>query len=74
MNKTRTGLAPKPVAPFASEAEEALWWFRNRALHGEQMSAAAREGQVSPLATGKLMARLAQSKKKAAPVPSRATL
>jgi hypothetical protein len=37
------------VSAFATEAEEAEWWFKNRNLHGKQLLAAVRNGEVRVL-------------------------
>ncbi len=40
--------SPKKQLPaFASEAEEAQWWFDNRERHAEEFGQAMREGRVS---------------------------
>lgn len=59
----------KPVVPaFASEAEEAQWWYENRNLHGKQLLAAVRNGEAQVLTKAKLQERIAASKKTPAPV------
>ena len=41
---------PKRVMPaFATEAEEAAWWYKNRNIHGKQMLAAAISGEAKVL-------------------------
>lgn len=60
---------PKRVIPaFATEAEEAEWWYKNRNLHGKQLLAAVKSGEVQVLTKEKLRERIAASKRKAAPV------
>jgi hypothetical protein len=54
------------VPKFATEAEEADWWFKNRELHGKIMLAAARRGETKTLSKELLLARIEASKKKAA--------
>jgi predicted DNA binding CopG/RHH family protein len=54
------------VPKFASEAEEAEWWYKNRKAHSEEFLDAARRGEVQALTKEKLLARIAASKKKAA--------
>ena len=49
------------VPTFATEAEEAQWWYKNRDAHGKELLA-----QV--LTREKLIARLAESRKGPAPV------
>jgi len=53
---------------FASEADEAKWWFENRKRHGEEMLAAVRAGGGQVLTKEILRERLAASKKAPAPV------
>ncbi len=53
---------------FATEAEEAEWWFNNRNKHGKQLLAAVKSGEVQVLTRAKLRERIAASKKTAAPV------
>ena len=60
---------PKRVVPaFATEAEEAEWWFRNRNIHGKQLLAAVKSGEAQVLTKEKLRERIAASKKTPAPV------
>ena len=60
----------KRIVPnFATEAEEAQWWYNNREAHGKELLAAVRAGEAQILTRDKLLARLAASKK-AAPVIS----
>ncbi len=62
---------PKRVVPaFATEAEEAEWWFRNRAKHGKQLLAAVKSGKAQVLTQEKLRERIAASGKAPAPVVS----
>jgi len=63
MNKT------KRVAPtFATEAEEAEWWFKNRNIHGKQLLTAVKSGEAQVLTKDKFLERLAASRKTPAPV------
>jgi len=63
MNKT------KRMAPtFATEAEEAEWWFKNRNIHGKQLLAAVKRGEAPVLTKDKLLERLAASRRTPAPV------
>ena len=55
-----------PVPVFATEAEEAKWWFKNRNLLVE----AVKTGQAQVLTKAKLQERIAASKKTASPVVS----
>jgi len=60
----------KPIVPaFASEAEEADWWYKNRNAHAKQLLAAMKSGEAQVLTKERLQERIAASKKKtAAPV------
>src|SRR5258708_5522652 len=59
----------KRVTPaFATEAEEAEWWYKNRNLHGKQLLAAVKNGEAQVLTKEKLRERIAASKKTPAPV------
>jgi hypothetical protein len=52
---------------FATEAEEAEWWYRNRNIHGKQLLAAVKNGEAQVLTKEKLRERIAASKKTPAP-------
>ena len=56
------------VPKFATEAEEADWWYKNRHIHDKQMHAAVKSGKAQILTREKLLARIEASKKKPAPV------
>ena len=59
----------KHVLPaFATEAEEAEWWYKNRNVHGKQLLAAVKSGRAQVLTKEKLRERIAASKKTPAPV------
>jgi predicted DNA binding CopG/RHH family protein len=59
----------KRVIPaFATEAEEAEWWYKNRNTHGKQMLDAVKNGKAQVLTKEKLQKRIAASKKTPAPV------
>jgi hypothetical protein len=59
---------PKRAIPaFATETEEAEWWFKNRTLHGKQLLAAVRSGEARLLTKEKLRARIAAPRKTPAP-------
>lgn len=59
------------VPKFATEAEEADWWYQNRYAHAKIFLEAARRGETQILTRDKLLARLEASKaKSAAPVIS----
>jgi hypothetical protein len=60
---------PKRVIPaFATEAEEAEWWYRNRNIHGKQLLAAVMSGEARVLTKEKPRQRIAASRKTPAPV------
>lgn len=56
------------VPKFATEAEEADWWYQNRHVHDKIMHAAIKSGEAQILTKEKLLARIEASKKKPAPV------
>jgi hypothetical protein len=59
----------KPIVPtFATEAEEAEWWYKNRNVHGRQLLAAVNSGEARILTKEKLLERIAASKKTPAAV------
>ncbi|MBI3683506.1 MAG: hypothetical protein HY235_24285 [Acidobacteria bacterium] len=63
--KKQIGKQPKRVIPaFATEAEEAEWWFNNRNRHGKQLLAAVKSGEAQVLTKEKLRERIAASPKK----------
>jgi predicted DNA binding CopG/RHH family protein len=51
------------VPTFATEAEEADWWYKNREVHGRQLLSAVRSGEAQILTREKLLARIAASRK-----------
>jgi len=62
---------PKRAIPaFATEAEEADWWYKNRNIHGKQLLGAVKNGAALVLTKEKLRERIAAAKKTAAPVVS----
>ena len=63
MNKTK-----RIVPMFATEAEEAEWWYKNRNIHGKELLAAVKSGEAQILTKEKLLERIAASKKTPAPV------
>jgi len=63
MNKTK-----RIVPTFATEAEEADWWYKNRNIHGKHPLAAVKSGEAQVLTKEKLMERIAASRKTPAPV------
>ena len=59
----------KRVIPaFATEAEEADWWYKNRNKDGRELRAAIKTGHATLLTKQKLRERIAASKKTPAPV------
>jgi hypothetical protein len=63
MNKNK-----RTVPAFATEAEEAEWWYKNRNVHGKQFLAAVKSGEAQLLTKAKLLERIAASRKTPAPV------
>ena len=58
--KKRNQKEPRPVRPaFATEAEEAEWWYKNRTIHGKQLLAAVKSGAAQVLTNEKLRERIA---------------
>ena len=57
----------RALPAFATEAEEAEWWYKNRNIHGKQMFAAVKSGEARVLTKEKLRERIAASKKMPAP-------
>ena len=59
---------PKRAMPaFATETEEAEWWYKNRNIHGKQLLTAVKSGEAGVLTKEKLRERIAASKKTPAP-------
>jgi len=58
MNKKK-----RTVPTFATEAQEAEWWYKNRNVHGAQLRAAVKSGEVQRLTKPKLLERIGASKK-----------
>ena len=56
------------VPKFATEAEEAEWWYKNRQAHDKIFHMAASSGEAQTLTREKLLKRIAASKKKPSPV------
>ena len=56
----------RTVPVFASEAEEAAWWYDNRKLHEREFAAAMENGQAQMLTGEKLRERIDASRAKAA--------
>jgi predicted DNA binding CopG/RHH family protein len=69
--KKQMGDQPKRVIPpFATEGEEAEWWYKNRNMHGKHLLSAVKNGEAQVLTKEKLRQRIAASKKMAAPTVS----
>ena len=58
----------RQVPHFATEAEEAQWWFDNRELHDKQLEDAIQSGEAQILTKERLRERIAAAKKAPAPV------
>ena len=58
----------RSVPTFASEAEEAAWWYKNRDAHGAQLRAAVNSGEAQSLTKQTLLERIAASRKTPAQV------
>lgn len=59
----------KRIVPrFATEAEEADWWYENREIHDQQLLEAVRTGEAQILTKEKLLARIEASKNRPPPV------
>ena len=68
MKKQLEKKTKRVIPAFATEAEEAAWWYENRNLHGKELLAAVKSGDAQVLTKEKLQERIAASKKAAAPV------
>ena len=68
MKKRMEGQPKSAIPAFATEAEEAEWWYRNRNIHGKQLLAAVKSGEAQVLTKEKLRERIAASRKTPAPV------
>ena len=56
----------RAVPAFASEAEEAAWWYENRKSHDREFAAAVENGEAQVLTGEKLRERIDASRAKAA--------
>ena len=56
--KTMRKLCQRKVPAFASEAEEAAWWYENRKSHDREFAAAVVHGETQVLTREKLRARI----------------
>ena len=65
--KKKVTIPDRIVVPkFATEAEEADWWHKNRHIHDKIFHEAVKSGRARTLTKEKLLERIAASKKKAA--------
>jgi predicted DNA binding CopG/RHH family protein len=62
MKKQLEEQAKRAIPAFATEAEEAEWWYKNRNIHGKQLVAAVKNGEAQVLTKEKLRERIAASK------------
>lgn len=67
---SKTNQLTRTVPTFATEAEEAAWWYKNRNIHGKELLSAVKRGEAQILTKAKLLERIAASKKPPAPVVS----
>ena len=56
------------IPRFATEAEEAEWWYKNRNKHGNQLLRALKTGEAQVLSREKLRQRITMIRKTPAPV------
>ena len=68
MNNRRKPKQGIIIPKFATEAEEAEWWFKNRKAHDKMFAAAVKNGEAQILTKEKLLARIEAARKKPAPV------
>ncbi len=68
MKKQLDKKSKRAVPAFATEAEEAAWWYENRNQHGKELLAAVKSGEAQVLTKAKLKERIAASRKAATPV------
>ncbi|MGA9627511.1 MAG: hypothetical protein WBL65_22315 [Bryobacteraceae bacterium] len=68
MKKRVEGQAKRVLPAFATEAEEAEWWYQNRNVHGKQLLSAVKSGEARVLTKEKLRERIAASRKPPPPV------
>jgi predicted DNA binding CopG/RHH family protein len=54
----------RAVPAFASEAEEAAWWYQNRKSHDKEFAAAVENGEAQVLTRDRLRKRIEASKAK----------
>jgi predicted DNA binding CopG/RHH family protein len=68
MKKQAEKESKRVIPAFASEVDEAEWWYQKRDVHGKHLLAAVKSGEAQLLTNEKLRARIAASKRKASPV------
>ena len=56
--KTMRKQGQRKVPAFASEAEEAAWWYENRKSHDREFAAAVEHGETQVLTREKLRERI----------------
>ncbi|HUE04564.1 MAG TPA: hypothetical protein VMR62_33745 [Bryobacteraceae bacterium] len=64
MNKQSKRIVPS----FATEEEEAQWWYANRKVHDKEFLAAVKAGEAKILTKDELRRRVEASKKTPAPI------
>lgn len=62
MKKQSDKQSKRVIPAFASEAEEAKWWFKNRGIHGGQLLEDVKSGEAKVLTRDSLLKRLSASK------------
>jgi hypothetical protein len=72
MNETKVGWSDLKIPKFATEAEEAKWWFENENLISEEFQKAAREGRLKSGGVRRLFAEkgIPFPESKATPTPT----
>ncbi len=68
MKKRMEGQPERVIPAFATGAEAAEWWYKNRNIHGKQLLAAVKSGEARVLRKEKLRERIAASKRTPGPV------
>jgi len=68
MKKRMEKQLKRVVPSFATETEEADWWYKNRNQHGKQLLTAVKGGEAQVLTKEKLLERIAESRKTPSPV------
>jgi len=59
----RAAAAKSPKPDFATESEEAMWWYKNRNVHAGELQQAVKNGKVATLTKELLLQRLAANRK-----------